>query len=160
MHEGRPSSSSRSAPGQSLGVSLRADAGRDHRGLDLRGEGDKAVRRNRHQHLKEMQDKTKEKTMSIARVEEIQVAIESLPYQEYVRLRQWLSERDWAKWDRQIEADSESGKLDFLIEEALNEEEENANIPCRNKGPTQQNAYDPRVAFPGGRESRSHCASP
>ena len=59
--------------------------------------------------------------MTIARVEEIQVAIESLPYQEYVRLRQWLSERDWGKWDRQIEADSESGKLDFLIEEALNE---------------------------------------
>ena len=59
--------------------------------------------------------------MSIARVEEIQVAIESLPYQDYIHLRQWLSERDWGNWDRQIEADSESGKLDFLIEEALNE---------------------------------------
>jgi len=54
--------------------------------------------------------------MSIARVEEIQVAIESLPYQEYVRLRQWFSERDWGKWDGQIEADSESGKLDFLAD--------------------------------------------
>lgn len=59
--------------------------------------------------------------MSIAPVEDIQAAIESLPYQEYRRLRQWFSERDWEKWDRQIEADSESGKLDFLIEEALNE---------------------------------------
>ena len=59
--------------------------------------------------------------MNVAKVEEIQVAIESLPYQEYVRLRQWFSERDWHKWDRQIEADSESGKLDFLIEEALDE---------------------------------------
>ena len=59
--------------------------------------------------------------MNIAQVEEIQVAIESLPYQEYIRLRQWFSERDWGKWDRQIEADSESRKLDFLIEEALNE---------------------------------------
>ena len=59
--------------------------------------------------------------MNVAKVEEIQVAIESLPYQEYVRLRQWFSERDWEKWDRQIEADSESGKLDFLIEEALDE---------------------------------------
>ena len=57
--------------------------------------------------------------MSIARVEEIQVAIESLPYQEYIRLRQWFSERDWEKRDRQIEADSESGKLDFSIEETL-----------------------------------------
>jgi hypothetical protein len=57
--------------------------------------------------------------MSIARVEEIQVAIESLPYQEYIRLRQWFSQRDWEKWGRQIEADSESGKLGFLTEEAL-----------------------------------------
>ena len=57
--------------------------------------------------------------MSIAQVEELQVAIESLPYQEYIRLMQWFSERDWKKWDRQIEADSESGKLDFLIEETL-----------------------------------------
>ena len=62
--------------------------------------------------------------MSIARVEEIQVAIESLPYQEYIRLMQWFSARDWERWDRQIEADSESGKLDFLIEEALNEKAE------------------------------------
>ena len=59
--------------------------------------------------------------MDIARVEEIQVAIESLPYQEYIRLRQWFSEKDWEQWDRQIEADSESGKLDFLIDEARNE---------------------------------------
>ncbi len=59
--------------------------------------------------------------MNLAQVEEIQVAIESLPYPEYVRLRQWFSERDWKEWDRQIEADAESGKLDFLIEEALDE---------------------------------------
>jgi hypothetical protein len=59
--------------------------------------------------------------VNIARLEEIQIAIESLPYEEYIRLRQWFSERDWGKWDRQIEADSESGKLGFLIEEALNE---------------------------------------
>ena len=59
--------------------------------------------------------------MNSARVEEIQAAIESLPYEEYIRLRQWFSERDWEKWDRQIEANSESGKLDFLIEEALTE---------------------------------------
>ena len=71
-----------------------------------------------------IQDKIKEKMMSIARVEELQVAIESLPYQEYIRLMQWFSERDWEKWDRQIEADSMSGKLDFLIEEALNEKAE------------------------------------
>lgn len=59
--------------------------------------------------------------MNVARVKEIQVAIESLPHQEYRYLRKWFSEKDWEKWDRQIEADSGSGKLDFLIEQALNE---------------------------------------
>ncbi len=57
----------------------------------------------------------------MTRVQEIQAAIESLPQEEYVRLRQWFSERDWAQWDKQIEADSERGKLDFLVKEALDE---------------------------------------
>ena len=65
-----------------------------------------------------------EEIMTIAKVEEIQVAIESLPQQEYKRLRQWFSDRDWEKWDKQIEEDLESGKLDFLINEALNEKAE------------------------------------
>ncbi len=55
----------------------------------------------------------------MSKIEEIEAAIESLPEDEYVRLRRWFSEKDWEKWDRQIEADSESGKLDFLIGEAL-----------------------------------------
>lgn len=57
----------------------------------------------------------------MTRVEEIQAAIESLSQEEYVRLRQWFSERDWEAWDKQIEADSEAGKLDFLIKEAFTE---------------------------------------
>lgn len=54
-------------------------------------------------------------------VEEILRSIESLSEEEYARLREWFSERDWEKWDRQIKADSESGKLDFLIKEARDE---------------------------------------
>ena len=54
-------------------------------------------------------------------VDEIQAAIEALPEEDYVELRQWFSEKDWQKWDKQIKMDSESGKLDFLIEEALDE---------------------------------------
>ncbi|MCP4110733.1 MAG: hypothetical protein GY749_35275 [Desulfobacteraceae bacterium] len=54
-------------------------------------------------------------------VEEIKTAIDSLPEKEYVSLRKWFSEKDWKKWDRKIAEDSEAGKLDFLIEEALNE---------------------------------------
>ena len=57
----------------------------------------------------------------MTKVQEIQAAIESLPWEEYVRLRQWFSERDWEQWDKQIEADSETGKLDFLIKEAFDE---------------------------------------
>ena len=33
------------------------------------------------------------------------------------------NKKDREKWDRQIEADSKSGKLDFLIAEALEEKE-------------------------------------
>ena len=55
----------------------------------------------------------------MSRVEEIEKAIDALPEEEYIQLRKWFSEKDWQKWDRQIEADSQSGKLDFLRREAL-----------------------------------------
>jgi hypothetical protein len=57
----------------------------------------------------------------MSNIEEIKTAIEALPKKEYARLRQWFTERDWQKWDKQIEGDSESGRLDFLIDEALEE---------------------------------------
>ena len=57
----------------------------------------------------------------MSKVEDIESAIESLTEVDYVRLRKWFSKKDWEKWDRQIEADSESGKLDFLIKEAIDE---------------------------------------
>lgn len=57
----------------------------------------------------------------MSRVDEIQAEIESLSEEEYTRLRQWFSKKEWEEWDRQIEKDSESGALDFLIKEALDE---------------------------------------
>jgi hypothetical protein len=54
----------------------------------------------------------------MTKLREIELAIDSLPEEEYGEFRRWFLERDWAKWDRQIEADSASGKLDFLITEA------------------------------------------
>ena len=51
-------------------------------------------------------------------ITEIQEAIRVLPETEYARLRQWISDLDWERWDRQIEADAEAGRLDFLIGEA------------------------------------------
>jgi hypothetical protein len=61
------------------------------------------------------------KEFDMSKVEEIQAAIEALSRDEYVRLREWFSEREWEEWDKQIEMDSESGKLDFLGKEALEE---------------------------------------
>ena len=48
-------------------------------------------------------------------VAEIQQAIVSLTRSDYARLMQWLTEYDWGLWDEQIKADSEAGKLDFLL---------------------------------------------
>jgi hypothetical protein len=57
----------------------------------------------------------------MSKVERIQAKIESLSDEEYSQLRQWFSEKNWEKLDRQVEADSESGKLGFLVKEALDE---------------------------------------
>jgi hypothetical protein len=59
----------------------------------------------------------------MSRIAKIQQEILALPQDDYVQLRQWFSELDWEKWDRQIESDSEAGKLDFLIAEAREEKE-------------------------------------
>jgi len=58
------------------------------------------------------------------KVNEIKAAIEALSKDEFVQLRRWFSVMDWERWDRQIELDSESGKLDFLVREALGEKGE------------------------------------
>jgi ribosome-associated protein YbcJ (S4-like RNA binding protein) len=57
-------------------------------------------------------------------VNAIKKAIESLPEKDFIQLRQWFSEKDWTKWDGQIEADVAAGKLDFLVNEALDEKRE------------------------------------
>jgi hypothetical protein len=57
----------------------------------------------------------------MSRVEEIEAAIESLPPEDYRRVVQWLQAREHPNWDKQIEIDSASGKLDFLFEEANQE---------------------------------------
>ncbi|HHN66160.1 MAG TPA: hypothetical protein ENK09_12445 [Nitrospirae bacterium] len=52
------------------------------------------------------------------KVEDIKQEIEKLSEEEYRQIRNWLLEKDWAKWDEEIERDSAEGKLDFLIEGA------------------------------------------
>lgn len=54
----------------------------------------------------------------MTQIDAIQAEIESLSREDFARLREWIAERDWQNWDRQIERDSAAGKLDFLREEA------------------------------------------
>ncbi|MBI4529699.1 MAG: hypothetical protein HY695_38360 [Deltaproteobacteria bacterium] len=55
----------------------------------------------------------------MSKVDELKTEIERLPEDEFSELVRWLSEKDWERWDKEIEADSEAGKLDFLVREAL-----------------------------------------
>jgi hypothetical protein len=55
----------------------------------------------------------------MTKLEELERAVASLSEEEYREFRRWFLERDWEKWDRQIEEDSKAGKLDFLVKEAL-----------------------------------------
>ena len=54
----------------------------------------------------------------MAKIDQLKVEIEQLPKEEFSELVRWLSEKDWARWDLEIEADSRSGKLDVLVREA------------------------------------------
>ena len=45
----------------------------------------------------------------MSRVDAIKEAIEALPEEDYMKLRPWFSEKDWQKWDKQIETDSRAG---------------------------------------------------
>jgi len=54
----------------------------------------------------------------MSRLEELESAIAALPEEEYDRLREWFLSRDWELWDREIEEDSQAGRLDFLVREA------------------------------------------
>jgi hypothetical protein len=55
----------------------------------------------------------------MTRVEEIEAEIEKLSRSELTELRDWLLEKDWDQWDRQIEADAAAGKLEDLFDKAL-----------------------------------------
>ena len=60
-----------------------------------------------------------ENTMS--KIDELKAEIERLPSEEFTEIFRWLSEKDWERWDKEIEADSQAGKLDFLVREAREE---------------------------------------
>ena len=51
--------------------------------------------------------------------ESIERDVEQLDDQAFAAFREWFLAYENASWDRQIEADAQSGKLDSLVQEAL-----------------------------------------
>ena len=54
----------------------------------------------------------------MSRVDKLKAEIEGLVSEEFAELFRWLSEKDWERWDKEIEADSRAGRLAFLVREA------------------------------------------
>jgi hypothetical protein len=62
-------------------------------------------------------------------VRAIEEAVQSLAATDLAEFRRWFAEFDSAAWDRQIEADIVSGKLDALIAEAEQDYRDPASRP-------------------------------
>jgi hypothetical protein len=54
----------------------------------------------------------------MTKVEQIEKAIEALPKRDFKKILEWFSEKNWGEWDNEIKADSDAGKLDFMVKEA------------------------------------------
>ena len=62
-------------------------------------------------------------------VEEIEEKIKSLTSDELRLFRVWYSEYDGDLWDRQIEKDAQSGRLNSMTQEALAQHERGESKP-------------------------------
>jgi hypothetical protein len=55
----------------------------------------------------------------MSKIDELKADIERLPSEELAEL--FPSEKEWEIWDKEIEAGSQAGRLDFLVREAHEE---------------------------------------
>ncbi|MDX2254869.1 MAG: hypothetical protein NW214_05085 [Pseudanabaenaceae cyanobacterium bins.39] len=55
----------------------------------------------------------------MTKIELIEKQIADLDYDSFAKLCEWFIEFDQAIWDKKLESDSNSSKLDFLINAAL-----------------------------------------
>ena len=62
-------------------------------------------------------------------MEEIESAVMRLSPEEYAQLRNWLQDYEDEAWDAEMLEDAESGKLDHLAAEALNDLKNNRCTP-------------------------------
>jgi len=54
-------------------------------------------------------------------VTEIKRAAERLPPEDLAKLAAWINRRQALAWDRELKADAKAGRLDKLVDEALEE---------------------------------------
>ena len=52
-------------------------------------------------------------------VERIEQDVRALSPEELAQFRAWFLDYDWTAWDRQLERDVQSGKLDHLADKAF-----------------------------------------
>jgi hypothetical protein len=55
----------------------------------------------------------------MSKVEALEAKVSALSPEELAEFRRWFAEFDAQAWDRQLERDVKSGKLDALADEAL-----------------------------------------
>ena len=53
-----------------------------------------------------------------SKIDELKAQIEELPREQLTEIFRWLSEKDWERWDAQVESDEQVGSLEFLAQEA------------------------------------------
>ena len=54
----------------------------------------------------------------MSKIAQLKAEIDSLTTEEFTEIFRWMSEKDWEKWNKKIETDSQSGRLEFLVREA------------------------------------------
>lgn len=64
-------------------------------------------------------DQAARKLKVMGRVHEIEDAVLRLSAAELAVFREWFAEFDAEAWDRQIESDAKTGRLDALADEAI-----------------------------------------
>ncbi len=65
----------------------------------------------------------------MSKVEQLEQQIQTLSPEELAQFRAWFAEFDWEMWDRQLERDVASGKLDALAEKALRDHASGKSTP-------------------------------
>ena len=57
----------------------------------------------------------------MSNVEKIEQEVQALSPEELAQFRVWFLEYDWEAWDRQVEHDARTGRLDALADKALHD---------------------------------------